>query len=425
VAWLRSPAIADDGVNRAAGPVRLAYLVSHYPAISHAFLLREVEAMRALGATVETFSIRRTPAQELLSEADQRAFATTYSILPPRWSHLLGAHLRAILTRPGRYVRALATAFAMRRPGVRGTLWQLFYLLEAGVLWDRCRRAGIRHVHAQFGSNAPDVALLASELGGRGWTWSFTVHGPVEFYDIPGFRLPDKARRAAFVACTSDWARSQVRAFLDPGDWEHVELQRMGVDPARFTPDGRVDGGDGPMRILTVGRLAGVKGQAVLLDAMGELARRGVSVALTIAGDGPERSRLERRAAELGIHDRVAFVGAVANDRVADLYANADAFCTSSFAEGVPTVLMEAMACGLPVVATHIAGIPELVEDGVTGLLVPPARADALAAALERLATRPDKRAEMGRAARAAVVEERDERRSAARLLELIAKWGA
>jgi glycosyltransferase involved in cell wall biosynthesis len=168
-----------------------------------------------------------------------------------------------------------------------------------------------------------------------------------------------------------------------------------------------------------------VKGQAVLLDAIGELARRGVPVELTLAGDGPERARLERRAAQLGIQHRVTFAGAVANDRVADLYAAADVFCTSSFAEGLPTVLMEAMAMGLPVVATRINGIPELVEDGVTGLLVSPARADALAAALERLATHPEERQRMGHAGRRKVVDERDERRAAARLLALIEKWGA
>jgi glycosyltransferase involved in cell wall biosynthesis len=278
-------------------------------------------------------------------------------------------------------------------------------------------------VHAQFASNATDVALLASELGGAGWSWSFTVHGPVEFYDVYGFRLPDKARRAAFVACTSDFARSQLQVFLDPPDWSRLAILRMGVDAEHFHPrDGERDGG--PLRVLTVGRLAGVKGQAVLLDAVAEAAGRGVAVELTIAGDGPERARLERQAADLGIADRVAFLGPVGHDDVGELYAAADAFCTSSFAEGLPTVLMEAMATGLPVVATAIMGIPELVEDGVTGLLVPPARSDLLAEALERLATRPEERVEMGRAGRRKVLEERDPRASGERLLGLIAERG-
>jgi glycosyltransferase involved in cell wall biosynthesis len=405
--------------------LRLAYVVPRYPTLSHAFLLREVETLRSLGATVETFSVRRVGDDQLLTDADRRAFETTYAVVPPRWGDLAGAHLRALATRPLGCARALGTALRMRRPGLRGTLWALFYLLEAGVVWDRCRRLGIRHLHAQFASNATDVALLAAALGGRGWSWSFTVHGPVEFYDVPGFRLAGKARSAAFVACISDFARSQVQAFLDPGDWDKVEVVPLGVDAEAFRPAEPVAGADRPLRALTIGRLAAVKGQAVLLDAVAELARRGCPVELTVAGWGPERERLERRAAQLGIADRVDFLGPVGQDRVAGLYAAADVFCTSSFAEGVPVVLMEAMACGLPTVATRIMGVPEVVEDGVTGLLVPPGRADALADALERLARRPDERAAMGQAGRRKVLEERDPRRSAERLLELIARWAA
>jgi colanic acid/amylovoran biosynthesis glycosyltransferase len=396
-------------------------VVSQYPAISHAFLLQEVETLRSLGATVETFSIRRTGEEQLLTEADRIAFDTTYAILPPRWGHLAAAHLRAILTRPRRFVRALGVAVAMRRPGLRGALWQLFYFLEAGLLWDRCRRLGIRHVHAQFASSATDAALLAAELGGDSWSWSFTVHGPVEFYDVPGFQLPEKARRALFVACTSDFARSQVQGFLDPEHWPKVEILRMGVDPERFQPPAASrELRAGPLRLLTIGRLVGVKGQAVLLDAVAELSRRGVDVELTMAGDGPEREPLGRRASDLGISERVEFAGPVGHDRTIELYREADVFCTSSFAEGLPTVLMEAMATGLPVIATRIMGIPELVEDGVSGLLVAPARSDQLADAIERLASQPDERAAMGAAGRHRVLEERDQRRSGQRMLELL-----
>lgn len=404
--------------------LRLAYIVPRYPTLSHAFLLREVAMLRSLGATVETFSVRRVGDDQLVTGADREAFATTYAIVPPRAGDLVRAQLRALLN-PVRYARAVRTALRMRRPGLRGALWALFYLLEAGILWDRCRRAGIRHVHAQFASNATDVALLAAELGGPAWSWSFRLHGPVEFYDVPGFRLADKACSAAFVACISDFARSQVQAFLDSDDWSKVEVVPLGLDADAFTPAPRTAADDGPLRVLSLGRLVALKGQAVLLDAAAELARRGRPLEVTIAGGGAERERLERRAAELGIADRVEFLGAVGQDRVPALYAAADVFCSSSFAEGVPVVLMEAMASGLPTVATRIMGIPEIVEDGVTGLLVPPGRADALADALERLAADPEERRAMGEAGRRKVIEERDPRRSADRLLALIAKWAA
>ncbi len=410
----------------AAEPPRLAYVVGRYPAISHAFLLQEVLALRALGATVHTFSVRRVGPEQLLTDTDREAFETTYAILPARPGHLVAAHLRALLTRPRRYARALATGLGMRGPGVRGALWQLFYLAEAGVLWDRCRRLGLRHVHAQFASNAANVALLAAELGGPGWSWSLTVHGPTDFYNLHGFRLPDKARHAAFVVCTSDFARSQLQAFVDPAEWPKLETVPMGVDAERFKPKPhRSDDPGAPIRIVTVGRLAGVKGQAVLLDAVAELKQRAVAVQLTIAGDGPERDQLERRTDRLGLRDRVEFTGPVGHDRVAELCAAADVFVSSSFAEGLPTVLMEAMATGLPTVATRIMGVPELVEHEVTGLLVPPARPDLLADALERLASRPDERRAMGEAGRRKVLEERDPRRSGERLLGLVAKHAA
>jgi glycosyltransferase involved in cell wall biosynthesis len=404
---LRSRAIAAVGTRDLAEKPAFAYLVGYYPTFSQTFLLREVEALRGLGARVETFSVRRSGPEHILTDADRQASDTTYAILPPRAADLAVAHLRALVTAPHRYARALSTALRMRRPGVRGTLWALFYLAEATILWDRLRRLGLRHVHAQFASNATDVALLAAELGGRGWTWSFALHGPVEFYDVSGFRLAEKARRAAFVACISDFARSQLQAFLSPDDWDRIEVVPVGVEPERFAPAAPAGETTGePLRVLTVGRLAGVKGQAVLLDALAELRRRGVAARLVIAGEGPERARLERRAARLGVADAVEFAGRLGHDRVAALYADADLFCTSSFAEGVPVVLIEAMASGLPVVATRIMGIPELVEHETHGLLVPPARADALADALERLARRPEERRAMGEAGRERVLAE-------------------
>lgn len=407
-------------------PPRLAYVAGRYPAISHAFLLQEVKALRSLGATVETFSVRRVGPDQLLTDEDREAFETTYAILPARLGHLVAAHLRALLTRPRRYARALAAGLDVRAPGVRGALWQLFYLAEAGVLWDRCRRLGLRHVHAQFASNASNVALLAAELGGPRWSWSVTVHGPTDFYNVHAFRLPDKARRAAFVVCISDFARSQLQAFLDPDEWPKLETVPLGVDPDRFKPaPAKADDPEAPLRIVTVGRLAPVKGQAVLLDALAELARRGIEARLTIAGDGPVRGQLERRTDGLGLRDRVEFAGAVGHSRLGELYAAADVFCSSSFAEGLPTVLMEAMATGLPTVATRIMGVPELVEHEVTGLLVPPARPDLLADALERLASHPEERRAMGEAGRRKVLETRDPRRSAERLLGLVAKHAA
>jgi colanic acid/amylovoran biosynthesis glycosyltransferase len=400
--------------------VKLAYLTSAYPAISHTFILREVEALRGRGLEITTFSIRRAPADQILSEADRRAVETTVAILPPRWGRLLATHLRLLLRAPGAYLRTLRAALDLAPSGLRGRLWQLFYFVEAVVLWSECRQRGIRHVHVHLANAAADLAMIASRLGTtlepeRPWSWSFTMHGPTEFYDLRHFRLPEKVADAAFVVCISDFARSQLMGLSDPAVWERLRVVHMGIPVERFTISRN---GHSPERptILYIGRLVPEKGQAVLLEAAARLREQGREVEVKLAGEGELRGHLEGLCRELRIADRVTFLGAVAQDKVRDLYAEASIFCLPSFAEGVPVVLMEAMAMGLPVVTTRIAGIPELVEDGSGGVVVAPGRADELAARLGELLDNPERRRELGRLGREKVLAEFDAEDSAAQL---------
>jgi glycosyltransferase involved in cell wall biosynthesis len=186
-------------------------------------------------------------------------------------------------------------------------------------------------------------------------------------------------------------------------------------------PAARDPAPDGGLRILNVARLAEVKGQIVLLDAVAALREQGLAVTATIVGDGPQSDALHVHAGRLGIRDAIDLPGAVGQDKLRAYYERADLFCAPSFAEGVPVVLMEAMAMGLPVIATRIMGVPELVDDGVSGRLVAPGRADVLAAAIRDLAGDAGRRAAMGSAGREKVVAEFDVDRSAARLAELFA----
>jgi glycosyltransferase involved in cell wall biosynthesis len=391
--------------------MRIAYLASRYPAVSHTFIQREVAELRDQGVTIDTFAIRRAQPGDVLSRADEAEERATYALLPVRITHLLRAHLRALIRHPRGYRATLAEAVRLAPLGARGALWQLFYFGEAILLWDRCRRRGSTHVHAHFANVGSDVALLAARLGREAGdgprSWSLTMHGSTEFYDVPGYRLAEKARAAAFVACVSDFTRSQLMLFLEEDHWPNLALVRCGVDPQQFRPQeaaaGAPEGGNGPVRVLAVGRLVGGKGFALLLDALHALVQRGRDVALTLVGDGPSRERLHAQAARLGLADRVEWVGALGQDEIRERYARADVFCLPSFAEGVPVVLMEAMAMAVPVVATRIAGIPELVEDGASGLLVTPGRADELADALGALVDDAGLRARLGAAGREAV----------------------
>jgi colanic acid/amylovoran biosynthesis glycosyltransferase len=388
--------------------MRIAYLTGRYPAISHTFILREVHALRRLGVEVSTHSIWRTGEEDLLGDDERAEAARTENLLPPDWGAVLRAHVHGLRTRPRALLTTLNRALAMARPGVSGRARGVLWFLEAVTLWHRLEHKGLTHVHAHVNGTAPTVALLVVALGNadsamRQWTWSLTVHGPNEFYDVYGESLAEKVRDADLVIAISDFARSQLMGLVEEKHWKKIHVVHCGVDPEVFVPVA-AERENTPLRILNVSRLAPPKGNAVLLEAIAKLRDREVPAHAVVAGDGVRREALERLATELEIADRVSFLGAVGQERVLDELARADIFCLPSFAEGVPVVLMEAMAMEKPVVATAVMGVPELVEDGRSGLLVPPGRADAVADVLTLLAADPDRRAALGREGRRRVI---------------------
>jgi glycosyltransferase involved in cell wall biosynthesis len=257
--------------------------------------------------------------------------------------------------------------------------------------------------------------MLAAQLAGI--PYSLTVHGPTDFDDPAGWRLDLKVARAAFVACISHFARSQVMIHADPADWPKLRIVHCGVDPALYDRPPALP--SEPVELVFVGRLAPVKGIRILLEAMGRVA---APVRLTIVGDGPDRAHLERAAAPLG--DAVRFTGYLSQAEVAATLTRAHVVVLPSLAEGVPVMLMEAMAARLPVIATQVAGTAELVEDGVSGRLVPPGDAVSLAAAIDALAVDEGRRQRMGEAGRAAVRGGFDIHDEARRLAALFAGRG-
>jgi glycosyltransferase involved in cell wall biosynthesis len=386
--------------------MRLAYLCSRYPWISHTFVLREVAALRRRGIEIDTYTIVAATPDHLLAQADRDAFATTTALRPARPRAVAGALWRLARSRAGWRTAAFALSRGRGRP--RDTLWQSFYLVQAELLRAELARRGHRHVHVHFANPAADVALLAARLSAaRGdaapLAFSFTMHGPTEFLDPEGNRLAEKAREAAFVVCISEYARAELERVAGPEVRERLEVVHCGVDADAFRPAAR-GGGDPPV-ILCVGRLVAVKGQDVLLEAFARLRAGGSDARLVLVGDGETRAALAAQAARLGVGEAVQLTGAVGQDDIARWYARADVFCLPSYAEGVPVVLMEAMATELPVVTTTVAGIPELVQDGVSGRLVAPGDAGALTDALSGLLADPAARRRMGAAGRARVLE--------------------
>ena len=397
------------------GP-RYAWLAGEYPKVSHTFIGREIAALRAQGADILTCTIRRTARAEVMADQYEEE-ARTFAVIETARRHpfrLVMAHLRILGRDPGRYGRALLLALRTGSPGVKARLWQMFYFIEAGLLAEHLRAEGVTHLHNHFSKASCSVAMLTSALSGI--PFSFTMHGPDIFFEAERWRIDEKIARAAFVACISDFCRSQAMLFSDARHWDRLHVVHCGIDPARYArPEGRAPGA----HLVFVGRLAAVKGVPVLLDALAEVADM-PGLHLTLVGDGPERKALEAQVVRLGLGSVVTFAGYLDSAGVAGLLKSADALVLPSFAEGLPVVLMEAMAAGLAVVTTQIAGIPELVQDGVTGRLVPPGNRAALAQALREVLTDPDRAAAMGRAGMPRVAAEHDSATEAARLRTLL-----
>jgi glycosyltransferase involved in cell wall biosynthesis len=406
-----------------ADPAPFAYLVGRYPAASHAFLLTQVAALRERGARPETITIRSPFKTDLRDEPDREAARTTYRVLPAGPVKLIASHVPAFLRAPGRYLATLRYSLGLSRGGIRAWLWQLFYFAEAMIVWRRCQRRGITHLHAQFADTATDSALLVTHYE-PAWTWSIAVHGPDEFAEALHNRIGEKLARANAVIAASEGAAARARMLMDAAGAAKLTVVRLGVDATRFSPGERGDGHPGAFRALCLGRLVERKAQRILIAAVARLAERGAEVHLTVAGDGPTRPSLERLATDLGIADRVTFTGVVGQDEAIELYRGADVFALPSLAEGLPVVLMEAMACGLPVISTRIDAIPELIDDGVNGLFVEAGDAQGLADALARLAGDPELRNRLGTAAREKVLDQFELGRQAERLLDALAGEG-
>ena len=395
--------------------LRIGYITSQYPRSSDTFIRREVDVLRQSGVHVNVMSIRRPASDEGASSDRQAEQRRTSYILPCSPIRLVRCHFGILLRSPLRYLSGLGLALRVRPAGLRGLVWSLFYFAEAAVVAGAMRRDRLVHLHNHFCDGSGYVAMFAAHIGGFGF--SFTVHGPGEFFAPAEIRLDEKIRRALFVVCISHFCRSQCMVWSSPDDWNRLHIVHCGVDPELFEPVEHVSTG---ARLLYVGRLARVKGLPILLRAIASMKERQLAVHLTLVGDGPERTALESLAQELRISEQLTFTGSQSEAEVRRWLARSDVFVLPSFAEGLPVVLMEAMASSLPVVATRIAGVSELVVDGRNGFLVPPSDVAALARRIEELIPDAALRQEMGRAGRRKVAEEFDVKREGARLLRIM-----
>ena len=395
--------------------MRIAYFINQYPKVSHSFIRREILALERQGFEVQRIALRGWDAQ-LVDAEDVSEQAQTHYVLQGGVKALAGPVLQVLRAQPRRFFSTLWLALRMGLRADRPWPYHVIYLFEACRLLSWLQVFGARHVHAHFGTNSTEVVMLARALGGP--AYSFTVHGPEEF-DKPQFiHLGEKVRRAAFVAAISSYGRSQLFRWVEHAHWEKVKVVHCGLERA-FHEVAAVAVPSVP-RLVCVGRLCEQKGQLLLLEAARKLAAQGVVFEIVLAGDGEMRAEIETLIARHGLQAQVRITGWISSDQVRAQILAARALVLPSFGEGLPVVIMEAMALRRPVLTTYVAGIPELVRQGENGWLFPAGAVDELAVALADCLAQPvEVLQRMGDAAYQRVLERHDIDTEAAKLAEL------
>jgi len=395
--------------------MRIAYLVNQYPMVSHIFIRREILALERRGVEITRIALRGWDGV-LVDEEDQLERKRTRYVLREGVPVLLLAVARMLFTQPVRLMQALAMALRMGRRAERPLPMHLAYLAEACRIEPWLRAAGIEHVHAHFGTNSAEVAMLVRALGGP--PWSFTIHVPKEYDNVQLMGLADKVRHCAFVVAITSFGRSQLYRLVEHQYWSKVNVVHCGLDPTFFaatespTPSAR--------RLVCVGRICEQKGQLLLIEAAKQLAVRGISFELVLVGDGEMRAEIEAMIEYHQLQAKVRITGRVSSEKLHSEIVAARALVLPSFAEGLPMVIMEAMALRRPVISTFVAGIPELVSSGEHGWLVPAGDVEALCQAMQEcLDTPADRLAGMGEAAQKRVLARHNVDVQAAQLAQL------
>ena len=390
----------------------IGYILKMYPRFSETFVLSELLELERQGVELRIFSLKRP--DDGIAHADAALLEAPVTYVPAlEWRSArtyAAAHLRTMASNPRGYARGL------RRLLVRRRRTSIKHFVQAGFIAPLVREAGIRHVHAHFASGATSVALHVQQLTGS--SYSFTAHAKdIYLGTVTEVDLARKLRRARFAVTVSEFNRRHLSRIAPD-----AQLLRVynGLDLARFAPNGVPV--EQPPLVLAVGRLIEKKGFDDLVRACALLHEEGVSFRCKIVGKGALEAELRSLIDDSGLTDLVELAGPMPRERLLRLYPRASVFAAPCVVgadgnrDGLPTVLIEAMALGVPVVATDVTGIPELVDTGRTGLVVPQRDPPALAHAIRALLERPAEARELARAGRQRVEAQFDLTRNVAEL---------
>lgn len=393
---------------------RVAYLINQYPKVSHTFIRREILAAERLGFEVERIALRGWDG-EVVDQLDEAEQAHTRYLLKDGILPLFAATARACLADPKRFFTALGAAVRMSVNSMRPLPYHLIYLAHACRLKELLAGTPVTHLHAHFGTNSAEVAMLHALLAGV--PYSFTVHGADEADNGLYLHFDSKVRHAKFVVAISSYSRSQLLRHAAPEDWDKVHVVHCGLEIGLFSEAGELSS---EPKFLCVGRLSAEKGHLILLEAFRRVVDRHPDARLVLVGDGPMRSLIEQRIRTLGLEAQVRITGWISGEGVCNEIRACRVLVQPSLQEGLPVVLIEAMLLRRPVISTYVAGIPELVVPGEMGWLVPTGNVDALAEAMEDSASRPEEElARMGAACHKRASERHDIDREVGKLAAL------
>lgn len=377
---------------------KLAYLISEYPSLSHSFIFNELAFLRKKGFEIAVASIREP--STILSEQEIAEAKEVFYIKKAGLFRCLGAHLKFLFKQPLPYLKICFYSAQLAFKHLNKAHKILAYFAESLLLLDWMLNHNIHHVHNHFGNPAATVALLASKS--QLISYSLSIHGPDIFHNEQEELLQEKLVHAQFIRSISHFCKAQCLRLQSITHWDRNVIARCGVNRERFArPQNSLPPLSSPklIKLLYVSRLAPQKGHAILFFALKKLIEEGLSLSLTVVGSGPLLPELQELSVSLGLSERIIFTGPIPQDQLVPQYLYADIFVSPSFDEGVPVCLMEAMAMGLPVVATQIAGVGELVSHGSDGLIVPPACVESLCTVLKLLIDDPEYAQNLGKAA--------------------------
>jgi glycosyltransferase involved in cell wall biosynthesis len=395
--------------------MKLAYLLNSYPMTSTTFVRREIEALETLGQPVLRFGVRHWEVPLVEPEDIAEQGRTEYLLTGRVLALLTGALTEPFVNLP-RLIRTLPLWRQIRRAGGGGLVRPIGYLLQAIRFRRRARALRVDHVHVHFSTNPATVAMLARSLGGP--SFSFTVHGPDELVDPASNALGLKTEKSEFVAAITEYCRSRILAEA-PGQGDKIRIIPCGIDLDEFAPTPPLT--DAGMRIVCVGRLCANKAQVLIPPAIALIRDEFPDLLIELIGDGDDRPQIEAEARRLGVEANIRLLGWMPNDAVRAHIRDSAALLLPSFAEGLPIVIMEALAMERPVLTTIIAGIPELVDEGC-GWIFPPGEVDRIAEALRAVLAMPaEQRLALGKEGRRRIEERHDIMLSARKLLEAFA----